>query len=172
MKRTTAGLAVEVALVVALLQCTESRIIPEQQQQSSPANCCDPDIHGDNHPPVSVHFDSEPLEHIAVGRIRLRFSVVGAVPGFKYKIMVDNLQWTADREQHVIQQEELVFSIGDVHSRYHAKMEFDVPTDDQDQFRVVVYVVDMCTTLTSEEAIVARRDGTFVVPRVAAGDES
>ena len=129
----------------------------EQGRHSASAatNCHDPAMHGDKHLPMSVGIDG--VEHSGVGRIQLRIFVRGAVPGFTYKITVENV-----RDERDIQERVLVFSINEP-SWYHAQVEFYVPAGGQEDFAVFVEVKDMCTTLTGAEALVARLERRFNV---------
>ena len=45
-------------------------------------------LHGPNHPDVSIMAGSEPLQRVSASEMELTFTLRGAVPGFSYKILV------------------------------------------------------------------------------------
>ena len=156
---------------LAMLLVAALPVLASPADGPAAANCHqDPGLHGENHPPVFVGFASEPLARSGRGRMELRFSVLGAVPGFRYRIMADNV-----RGQRVVQQQELVFGVSHEHSWYDARMEFHIPASSkrgtqgwEESYRFAVSVVDMCATLTGEDTLVARKEGTFRLPSESA----
>ena len=49
------------------------------------------ELHGEHHPAVAIRFGAEPLMASGRGRIELRFRVVGALIGFKYRIVLQEV---------------------------------------------------------------------------------
>ena len=45
------------------------------------------ELHGEHHPPVVIKFGAEPLVASGQERMELRFQVVSALIGFKYRIV-------------------------------------------------------------------------------------
>jgi len=45
-------------------------------------------LHGPDHPAVSITAGREPLQHVSASEMELTFNLWGAVPGFSYKILV------------------------------------------------------------------------------------
>ena len=68
------------------------------------------ELHGEHHPPVAIKFGAEPLVSRGQGRMELRFHVVGALIGFKYRIVLQEVDIRAHR---VIQQQEIRWSLFD-----------------------------------------------------------
>ena len=68
------------------------------------------DPHGNHHPAVSIRFDSKPLVLLpTVGTMELTFQLLGTVPGFTYKVAVQEID-TGDRT--VMQHEEVTSGLG------------------------------------------------------------
>ena len=157
---TASGELEEVAASESPKPLTDSNIT-DDKCNSGPADCHDPTMHGDNHPPVLIDFHNEALVHSALERMELRFSVRGVMPGFKYRITVEG----GFHKVRPFQFRELVFSMDGNTSKYHAQVEFDVPASSVGlrKFRVLIDIWDMCTMLTRTEALVAAKDASFVV---------
>ena len=49
------------------------------------------ELHGEHHPPVAIILEVEPLVTSCPGRMQLRFQVLGALIGFKYRIVVQHV---------------------------------------------------------------------------------
>ena len=48
-------------------------------------------LHGDNHPPVSIRFASNPLKSTSEEGMELTFDMRGLLPGFTYIIIVQEI---------------------------------------------------------------------------------
>ena len=68
------------------------------------------ELHGEHHPPVAIRFGAEPLMASGRGRMELRFHVVGALIGFKYRIVLQEVDAV---DNLMIQQKEITFSLFD-----------------------------------------------------------
>ena len=116
-------------------------------------------LHGENHPPVSIQFSSDPLVRCRDGRIVLTMGVFGAVPGFRYSIGVAlNLQTVQVRERQFTA-EELSGSV---------TMDF-FGTVGETSILTELEILDLFPGLTAEQAILTKREyrlqlGTNTVP--------
>ena len=124
------------------------------------------ELHGDNHPPVTIVFGSSPLVSECVGEMDLSFHVRGAVVGFRYRIVVQELDAQATK---VIQQEERSFSPIDDTSANKATVELRIIDIKRDVFRFAIAIEDTYEGLMSTSvgwgALVARKDGSFSLVR-------
>ena len=117
--------------------------------------------HGDDHPLVTIAFGTDPLVSTRAGEMTLRFHLVGAVVGFRYRIVV---QEVSIRTAQVNQQVVSVLSVEDDSSASNeAAVELVVFGGQEDNFKFAIAVFDAHEGLTDEEALVARRDGSFPV---------
>jgi hypothetical protein len=117
------------------------------------------ELHGEHHPPVAIRFGAEPLVASGQGRMELRFRVVGALIGFEYRIVLQEVDILVHR---VIQQQEIRFSPtdGSVSTEITAELvEFDGTKSDRIRFAIGVW--DAHAGLREDEALVARKDATF-----------
>ena len=117
------------------------------------------ELHGEHHPPVAIKFGAEPLVASGQGRMELRFHVVGALIGFKYRIVLQEADILVHR---VIQQQEISFSPTDDSASNEITAEL-VMTDSTktDSTRFAIGVWDAHAGLSEEEALVARKDASF-----------
>jgi len=119
--------------------------------------------HGDDHPLVTIAFGTDPLVSNRAGEMTLRFYLVGAVVGFRYRIVV---QEVSIRTAQVNQQVLSVLSVEDDSSASSkAAVELALFGGQEDNFRFAIAVFDAHEGLTDEEALVARKDGTFTLTR-------
>jgi len=121
------------------------------------------ELHGEHHPPVAIKFGAEPLVASGQGRMELRFHVVGALIGFKYRIVLQEADILVHR---VIQQREICFSPTDDSASNEITAEL-VMTDSTktDSTRFAIGVWDAHAGLREDEALVARKDATFPRPK-------
>ena len=68
------------------------------------------ELHGEHHPPVAISFGDQPLVASGQGRMELRFQIVGALIGFKYRIVLQEVDAV---DNLMIQQKEITFSLFD-----------------------------------------------------------
>ena len=121
------------------------------------------ELHGEHHPPVVIRFGAEPLVSRGQGRIELRFRVVGALIGFNYKIVVQQVDILVHRGIH---QREIRFSPTDdsASDEITAELvEFDGTKTELIRFAIGVW--DAHAGLSEDEALVARYDATFPRPK-------
>jgi hypothetical protein len=117
------------------------------------------ELHGEHHPPVAIRFGAEPLMESGRGRIELRFHVVGALIGFKYRIVLQEFDILVHR---VIQQQEISFSPTDDSASNEITAELDiVDSTKTDSIKFAIGVWDAHEGLSEDEALVARKDATF-----------
>jgi hypothetical protein len=117
------------------------------------------ELHGEHHPPVAIRFGAEPLVAIGQGRMELRFRVVGALIGFKYRIVLQEADILAHR---VIQQQEISFSLIDDSASNEITAELAIMDSTKTELiRFAIGVWDAHAGLREDEALVARKDATF-----------
>jgi hypothetical protein len=117
------------------------------------------ELHGEHHPPVVIKFGAEPLVASGQGRMELRFRVVGALIGFKYRIVLQEADILVHR---VIQQQEISFSPTDDSASNEITAELDIMYSTKtDSIRFAIGVWDAHAGLSEDEALVARKDATF-----------
>jgi hypothetical protein len=117
------------------------------------------ELHGEHHPLVAIRFGAEPLMASGQGRMELRFHVVGALIGFKYRIVLQEVDILVHR---VIQQQEISFSLTDDSASNEITAELDIMDStktDSMKFRIGVW--DVHEGLSDDEALVARKVATF-----------
>ena len=139
-------------------------------------------LHGVNHPSVTIQLGSNPLRSTGTGLMNLTFHLRGLLPGFTYNISVNqfDIAWRTWREyelQSVTIQAPVqtpsrslvVKSIdGDASSKesMHSQqvtMALSVLHSRQKQFRFFILVWDAYEALPSREALVAQRDVTVAL---------
>ena len=121
------------------------------------------ELHGQHHPSVAIKFGAEPLVSRGQGRMELRFHIVGALVGFKYRIVLQEIDILVHR---VIQQQEISFSPTDdpASNEITAELvEFDGTKTELIRFAIGVW--DAHAGLSEDEALVARYDATFPRPK-------
>jgi hypothetical protein len=117
------------------------------------------ELHGEHHPPVAIRFGAEPLVASGQGRMELRFRVVGAVIGFKYRIVLQEADILVHR---VIQQQEISFSLIDDSASNEITAELvELDGIKTDLIKFAIGVWDAHAGLSEDEALVARKDATF-----------
>jgi hypothetical protein len=117
------------------------------------------ELHGEHHPPVAICFGAEPLMASGQGRMELRFHVVGALIGFKYRIVLQEVDILVHR---VIQQQEISFSLIDDSASNEITAELAIMDNTKTELiRFAIGVWDAHAGLREEEALVARYDATF-----------
>jgi len=121
------------------------------------------DLHGEHHPPVAIRFGPEPLVAIGQGRMELSFHVVGAVIGFKYRIVLQEVGIPVHSgEPRVIQQQEISFSLIDDSASNEITAELvELDGIKTDLIKFAIGVWDAHAGLSEDEALVARKDATF-----------
>jgi hypothetical protein len=62
-----------------------------RNREAPAATATEHDLHGDNHPPVSIRFASNPLESTSEAGMELTFDMRGLLPGFTYGIIVQEI---------------------------------------------------------------------------------
>jgi hypothetical protein len=119
--------------------------------------------HGEKHPPVTLAFGTEPLVSTRAREMILRFHLRGVVVGFRYRIIVQEMRGGTAQ---VDQQESLVHCVDDDSpASSEVTVELALYDEFQKDFRFAIVAYDAHEGLTDEEAIVARRDGTFPLVR-------
>ena len=117
------------------------------------------DPHGNYHPAVSIRFDSKPLVLLpTVGTMELTFQLLGTVPGFTYKVAVQEID-TGDRT--VMQHEEVTSGLGHDASSHAVSVTLWTLDPGQETFRFLIAVWDAHEGLAADEALVAQRDLTI-----------
>ena len=119
------------------------------------------ELHGEHHPPVVIKFGAEPLVASGQGRMELRFHVVGALIGFKYRIVLQEADILVHR---VIQQQEISFSPTDDSASNEITAELDIMYIRHyktNHIRFGMGVWDAHAGLREDEALIARKDATF-----------
>jgi hypothetical protein len=117
------------------------------------------ELHGEHHPPVAIRFGAEPLVAIGQGRMELRFLVVGALVGFKYRIVLQEADILVHR---VIQQQEISFSPTEDSASNEITAELAIMDSTKTELiRFAIGVWDAHEGLSEEEALVAGKDATF-----------
>jgi hypothetical protein len=120
------------------------------------------ELHGEHHPPVAIRFGAEPLVAGGQGRMELRFHVVGALIGFKYRIVLQEVDIPMHR---VIQQQEIRFSpIDDSASNEITAELVESDSTKTDRIKFSIGVWDAHAGLSEYEALLARKDSTFPRP--------
>jgi hypothetical protein len=120
------------------------------------------ELHGEHHPPVAIRFGAEPLVAGGQGRMELRFHVVGALIGFKYRIVLQEVDIPMHR---VIQQQEIRFSpIDDSASNEITAELVESDSTKTDRIKFSIGVWDAQAGLSEYEALLARKDSTFPRP--------
>ena len=110
--------------------------------------------HGDNHPSVNIRMSNTPVGCIDGKEMELRFSISGTVPEFTYRILVQQIAATGvNIEQHieVIQYGGDIERAGEVNVRMRS-------TGSEGLHRFLISIWDTHTSLSLEEALVAKRD--------------
>ena len=93
----------------------------------------------------------------------MRFHLRGVVVGFRYRIIVQEMRGGTAQ---VDQQESLVHCVDDDSAASsEVTVELALYDEFQNDFRFAIVAYDAHEGLTDEEAIVARRDGTFPLVR-------
>ena len=119
-------------------------------------------LHGEYHPPVAIQFGAEPLVSNPQGRMELRFHVAGALVGFKYRIVLQEIDILVHR---VIQQQEIRFSpIDDSASNEITAELVESDSTKTDRIKFSIGVWDAHAGLSEYEALLARKDSTFPRP--------
>jgi hypothetical protein len=121
------------------------------------------ELHGQHHPSVAIKFGAEPLVSRGQGRMELRFRIVGALVGFKYRIVLKEVDILVHPGQ-VIQQQEISFSPTDDPASNEITVEI-VDGTQSVSIRFVIWVWDAHDFLSEDEALVARKDATFPRPK-------
>jgi len=117
------------------------------------------ELHGEHHPSVAIRFGAEPLVASGQGRMELRFRVVGALIGFKYRIVLQEVDILVHR---VIQQQETSFSLIDISASTEITAELAImDSTKSDRIKFAIGVWDAHAGLSEEEALVARYDASF-----------
>ena len=117
------------------------------------------ELHGEHHPPVAIRFGAEPLVASGQGRMEMRFRVVGALIGFKYRVVLQEVDILVHR---VIQQQEISFSLIDDSASNEITAELAIMDSTKTELtRFAIGVWDAHAGLSEEEALVARYDATF-----------
>jgi len=120
------------------------------------------ELHGEHHPPVAIKFCAEPLVSSRHGRMQLCFQVVGALLGFKYRIVLQEVDIPMHR---VIQQQEIRFSpIDDSASNEITAELVESDSTKTDRIKFSIGVWDAQAGLSEYEALLARKDSTFPRP--------
>jgi len=119
---------------------------------SDPAVLCPPptELH-DNHPIAWVQIAEDELAPSAEGRLDLRFSVGGVVPGFRYKVVAEAVQvqlWQTD----------LNFHVDAPSTTYDGVVALPLQSREATTCHVRIGVYDRCEQVPPSEALVARRD--------------
>ena len=146
---------------VVKLRICPSRCAPINTQTHSKENMSsrNKELHGEHHAPVVIRFGAEPLVASGQGRMELRFQVVGALIGFKYRIVLQEIDILVHR---VIQKQEISWSLIDdsVSNEVTAELVImDSTKTDRIKFEIGVW--DAQAGLSEEEALVARYDASF-----------
>jgi hypothetical protein len=120
-------------------------------------------LHGEHHPPVGIGFGAQPLVSRGQGRMELRFHVVGALIGFKYRIVLQEVDILVHR---VIQQQEMRWSLIDDSASNEITAALAIMDSTKtDQFKFAIGVWDAHAGLSEEDALVARKDAMFPLPK-------
>ena len=121
------------------------------------------ELHVQHHPSVAIKFGAEPLVSRGQGRMELRFHIVGALVGFKYRIVLKEVDILVHPGQ-VIQQQEISFSPTDDPASNEITAEI-VDGSKSVSIRFVIRVWDAHDFLSEDEALLARKDATFPRPK-------
>jgi hypothetical protein len=117
------------------------------------------ELHGEHHPSVTIRFGAEPLVASGQGRMELRFCVAGDLIGFKYRIVLQEVDILVYR---VIQQQETSFSLIDISASTEITTELAImDSTKSDRIKFAIGVWDAHAGLSEEEALVARYDASF-----------
>jgi hypothetical protein len=115
------------------------------------------DLHGVNHPLVSISFKSPAIvcQGLNNSEIVVKFNLVGTVPGFRYRLWVQELVLSAG---HLVRQQKTllvsIFNTGDNEVAISLTL-FD---ERQDMFRLVIGVWDALQGLSSQDAYLGQRE--------------
>lgn len=139
---------------------TKTRLLPTPTGSNTEDNikqthcASDHNLHGDSHPFLIIEIGSMPLVYRGnVGEMELTFGLNGAVPGFEYRIVVQELDLAA----RVRQQKDMVLSIND-DSREEIMVILPRIDENQGHFLFAIEIWDVYEGLSSVEAIIARKE--------------
>ena len=110
-------------------------------------------FHGDNHPAIMIKFGEAPLVFSgAAGQMDLTFRPDGAIKGFRYRIIVQELS-----DGKLLQNKALAFSLDDFPSG-EAVVRLWISDIRQDSFRFAIGIWD--TVVGGADTLLARKDAT------------
>ena len=117
------------------------------------------ELHGVNHPPVSIQLASDPLKLTRVGEMELTFHLRGLLPGFTY-LCNTVVHASHQRSDFTVVSMHHNTSSNDFMSDRQLTMGLKVWNEEQAVYRLIIMVWDAHKALPSSEALVAQRDVT------------
>jgi len=117
------------------------------------------ELHGEHHPGVTVNNAALTSAHAGSRSMEVSFALQGLVPGFSYRVIVQQL----GEKRAVQQQQESLFSFDSAPDRQVTVALAKRCLGDGDSLQVAVGVWDAEPGIPSVEALIARRDLTFTV---------
>lgn len=118
----------------------------------APPSSKEDSLHGPNHPDVSITAGREPLQHVSASEMELTFTLWGAVPGFSYKILVQEF----GLEGVVLQVKWELFSFAEDACSPEVSLLLRHRNVTQDSFRFVISVWDNDSPYT--HTLVGKKD--------------
>jgi hypothetical protein len=113
-------------------------------------------LHGENHPAVNIRVDNAPLVYVDAGEMELRVVLTGALPGFSYRVVVHELDWSSGGLK---QSNETIHAVGE--DGLDNEVTTRLAASDANTHRFSIAVHDAYEGLPLEESLVARRDLTL-----------